>query len=1507
MRKILGLDLGINTVGWAVVNEEYEKLYGLEGAGCRVIPMDISVLKDFRKGYSESPAVERILLRNARRMHERHLLRRERLNRILHMLGFLPEHYTRDIDLDTHYGQFLPGRAPKIAWCETAPRKFKFLFERSFQGMLSDFVANQPQYIIEGRKAPYDWTIYYLRKKALTEQVEKEELAWIILNFNQKRGYYERRGEEVNETDKLVEFHTLRVVDVKASDEKKGRESYYDILLENGWTYRQSSRFGLDWLGKVKDFMVTTDVEADGRPKLDKKGNIRRSFRVAEAADSIVQEKRMQQALEHSRQTVGTYIYDSLLKNPAQKIKGTLVRRVERKYYKAELKAILDKQKEFYPELRSRELYMACVNELYPCNDTHRASLVNRDFSDLFLEDIIFYQRPCKNKRTPASDCPYEEWKYVDRNTGEVKSSPVKCVAESHPLFQEFRLWQFINGIRIYRKEKKVNGKLVCDAEVTVEFLKDEADYAALFDWLNNQEKIDQQTFFAYPVFGLTDDIGEYRWNYVEDKWYPCNRTRALLLDSLQKAGISAGFLSKETEEALWHLLYSVVDKQEFMKALDSFRKKQNLDEKFTAVFRNFPLFRKEYGLYSAKAIKKLLPLMRRGKYWREEDIDNAARERIGMLRGGECEGKISLLIKKEILRFLETSGCRALPVRLACYVVYGWYADGGQCARWNQPEDIDHYLKVFRRHSRHHPVVGKLITETLLTVRDIWKQTGRPDEIHLELGREIKNPGEMRGRLSAQMLKQQEIDLRIEILLQEFQNPEFGIENVRPHSPGQQKILRVYEDEVLGRGVIPEDIRMILRKFKRAGKGHGPVTAEILRYKNWLDRKCRSPYTGEPIPLDRLFTSDYELEHIIPQSRYFDDSQNNKVICETNVNRLKGNQLGYEFIRNHSGERVVTAFGNPVGILTVEAYEQFVREYHSQSGDKMKNLLLEDISDGFNRKPLSDSRYFSSMVKTLLANVVQDKDEDNAPSGNVRICPGVVTNRLRCDWGMDKMWNDMVFIRFHRMNRFTGTNDFGYWEKDEGGMERFHIRMPLEYRKGFSPARIDYRHHALDAIVIACATRDHIRFLTNDFAASSAKEVYNDMKKRLRRIEVIESERLIDGEKIEVAKEFYIPWPTFGDDVRAVMDDVIVSFKRNTHIMGKTTNRCESFRNENGQWQPFIVRREGKGRDVRLPLHGDTVYGRVNLRKVKEVSLATAITTPDRIVGKKLKAAVQRLLSEGKKKKEIADYFRDKDNGQQGLDFSKIGVYYFTDETSGALVAVRRKLNLSFNEEKIRKNVTDTAIQKILLRHLENNGGNSREAFSEKGVEEMNRMICILNDGKPHQPIRSVRVSEALGNKFCVGEVGNKVARYVRPAEETGLFFAVYTDENGKRSYETFFLHTVVERQKQGLALIPETDGDHKLLFWLVPGDLVYIPTPDNVENIRSALNRKYIYKMVACSGKEGRFIPAMISDTIFPDVELGKNNCDRYSWAMDTIKDVCVPIKVDRLGRVVEIFPVE
>lgn len=208
MKKILGLDLGTNSIGWAVIHAEEERINeaecslrptGIEAAGSRIIPMDAATLGEFSKGRSVSPTEDRTKCRGARRKRERQLLRRERLHRVLEILGFLPEHYSMNLD---RYGHFLKETEPKLAWKKDAKGKCEFLFIDSFREMLKDFQEHQSNLMSEGKKIPIDWTLYYLRKKALTVPVTKEELAWILLSFNQKRGCNLLRKEEKTEGGK---------------------------------------------------------------------------------------------------------------------------------------------------------------------------------------------------------------------------------------------------------------------------------------------------------------------------------------------------------------------------------------------------------------------------------------------------------------------------------------------------------------------------------------------------------------------------------------------------------------------------------------------------------------------------------------------------------------------------------------------------------------------------------------------------------------------------------------------------------------------------------------------------------------------------------------------------------------------------------------------------------------------------------------------------------------------------------------------------------------------------------------------------------------------------------------------------------------------------------------------------------------------------------------------------------------------------------------------------------
>ena len=1516
MKKILGLDLGTNSIGWAVVNAEEihdEKEEGkvtlkpisIEAANSRIIPMDAAVMGDFDRGISVSQTKERTGFRGTRRLRERALLRRERLHRVLDLMGFLPEHYSAKL---TRYGKFSDDSEPKLAWRKNDSGIYEFLFKESFEEMVSEFKKDHPS--IE--KVPYDWTIYYLRKKALSQVLTKEELAWILLNFNQKRGYYQLRGEDEEvDKSKKIEYYALKVVKVEETAEKKNDGSiWYKVHLENGMIYSRASKIPLDWEGKTKEFIVTTDLNEDGSCKIDKEGNVKRSFRAPKEDDWGLLKVKTESDINDSGKTVGCYIYDSLVKNPQQKIIGKLVRTIERKYYREELRQILEKQKEFIPELKDVDLYKRCLCELYPVNEAHRNNVLNRDFTYLFIDDILFYQRPLKSKKSLITDCPYENYIYKKKGEkgGDVKSvQTIKCIAKSHPLFQEFRLWQFVKNLKIYQKEKVVDGKLCTDVDVTNDFIKSEDDVVALFEWLNDKASVKQDALLAYfKIKKKKNEEAPYRWNYVEDKEYPCNETRAAILKGLSKAGVKQEFLTKEKELEIWHILYSVEDKIEIGKAFVKYAKDNSLEESFAEEFAKLKPFEKEYGSYSAKAIKKLLPLMRMGKYWCADAIDEKTKERIEKLITGEYDENISDRVRDKVKDLRDISQFRGLPLWVACYVVYNRHSEAKDIVKWKKYEDIDAYLKSFKQHSLRNPIVEQVVTETLRTVRDIWEQVGQIDEIHLELGREMKNPADKRKTMSENIQKNENTNLRIKAILAELKNPDYGVENVRPYSPSQQDILKIYEEYALDNLTKEDEDFDFVNKISKSAN---PTKREIVKYKAWLEQKYRSPYTGEMIPLSKLFTDAYEIEHIIPQSRYFDDSFSNKVICEAEVNKEKSNMLGYEFIQKREGEIITLTGGKTVKIFTVGEYEDFVKKHFT--GAKKKKLLMSEIPDGFIDRQLNDTRYISKFIKGLLSNIVREEIEEGvyeqeAVSKNLISCTGGVTDRLKKDWGMDDVWNRIVLPRFKRLNELTKTDNF------TAVNQQGHLipNMPLELQKGFNKKRIDHRHHAMDAIVIACATRSHVNYLNNESAKSENRR--EDLKKTL----CVKTKTDDKGNYKWVMRK---PWETFASDVQISIENMIVSFKQNLRVINKTVNKFEHY-DENGK-KTIVKQCKGDSWAIRKSLHKDTVFGEVNLRKIKEIRLNIALENPQTIVDKDVKRMVYSLKREGKKDKDIVKYFEDNKEVWTEVATGKVKVYYFTKDTKDRFFATRKPLDSSFTEKKIKEEVTDIGIQKILLVHLEAKKNDAEVAFSPDGIDELNKNITKLNGGKFHQPIYRVRVYEKA-DKFAIGSTGNKSKKFVEAAKGTNLFFAVYSLEKedkksgaqSVRTYATAPLEMVINCQKKNPkdwkaeldSVLKEkeyVDKEAKLLFILSPNDLVYLPTKEELKNGVGEIDKSRTYKFVSCTSNEAHFVPECVSSPIVQTTELGSNNKAQRAWTGEMIKETCLPLKVDRLGNIISL----
>ncbi|MBI1837904.1 MAG: type II CRISPR RNA-guided endonuclease Cas9 [Flavobacteriia bacterium] len=1444
MKTILGLDLGTNSIGWALIKQDFDNKKGqILGLGSRIIPMSQDVLGKFESGQSISQTAERTGYRGARRLRERFLLRRERLHRVLNVLNFLPEHYSDNIDFTKRLGQFISETEPKLVYnCEN-----EFIFKDSFEEMLADFKVNQPGLVKNDKKVPADWTIYYLRKKALTSKIEKEELAWLLLHFNQKRGYYQLRGEEEEENpNKLVEFHSLKVINVIEDERERGKSDlWYSLVLENGWIYRRSSKTPLfDWKDKTKEFIVTTDLNDDGSIKLDKEGKEKRSFRAPAETDWTLVKKKTESEIDKTKKTVGEYIYDTLLQNPNQKIKGKLIKTIERKLYKLELRKILAKQVSFHQELQNEANYIKCIEELYPNNEAHRTNISQRDFVYLFLEDILFYQRPLKSKKSLISDCSFESKYYF--HDGIKKKTPLKCIAKSHPLYQEFRLWQWIKNLKIYSREN--------DEDETYKFIDSEEKYVSLFEFLNQRKEVNQTAILKY--FKIPEKT--YRWNFVDDKdkKYPCNETLHLIQSRIEKVkNIPVNFLNSEIVEKLWHIIYSVNDKFEYEKAIETFAKKYSLDiESFVENFKKIPPFKSEYGSYSAKAIKKLLPLMRMGQYWDWNNIDELTKIRIEKIQTGEFDENIRNSIREKSIHLIENKDFSGLPLWLTSYIVYDRHSN----QKWKTAIDLEAYIKSFKQHSLRNPIVEQIVSETFRVVNDIWKQFGEGkehffDEIHVELGREMKNPADKRKRITSQVTENENTNLRIKALLSEMLY-DSTIENVRSYSPMQHDILKIYEEGVLTSNIeIPDDIAKI-------SKSPQPTKSELIRYKLWLEQKYLSPYTGQTIPLSRLFTSDYEIEHIIPQSRFYDDSFSNKVICESAVNKLKSNQTGREFIKNHHDQIVDLGFGKTVKIFDEESYEFFVKDNYNKNQSKKSKLLMEDIPEKMIERQLNDTRFISKFVMATLSNIVrEDKNDDGVNSKNVLPLNGQITSSLKQSWGLNDVWNELILPRFERLNELTNSENFTTFNKKH---QKYLPTVPLELSKGFSKKRIDHRHHALDALVIACSTRNHVNYLNNQNALEKNKSKEEKQKNRNDLKVVLCDKKYNDASNKNYHWEFKQPWKTFVVDSKKQLETTVVSFKQNVRVINKSVNKPEKWVLKAGLLnKEQVAQTKGNSWSIRKPMHKAFVYGKIDLKRI--------ITPKGKIIS-----------------------------------------------------AIRKSLDISFNLKKI-DSITDTGIQKILKNYLETKEWNPEIAFSHDGIEYLNENITKFNDGKMHKPIKSVRVFE-IGSRFPIGQTGNKQRKFVEAAQGTNLFYAIYVDETGKRNYETIPLNIVIERQKQGLISVPEkNEKGNNLLFYLSPNDLVYVLTEEEVndQNLvdfsnlsKEQVNR--IYKFVSCTGGEGHFVHNSYSKEIISN-ENGSNNknermleFDKLNTVYDEklkpimIKSICWNLKIDRVGKITRVL---
>ena len=246
------------------------------------------------------------------------------------------------------------------------------------------------------------------------------------------------------------------------------------------------------------------------------------------------------------------------------------------------------------------------------------------------------------------------------------------------------------------------------------------------------------------------------------------------------------------------------------------------------------------------------------------------------------------------------------------------------------------------------------------------------------------------------------------------------------------------------------------------------PSKTDKLKYRLWQDQKQLCAYSGKTINLSELFSAAIEVDHILPYSESLDDSYMNKVVCYAAENRNKGQKTPVDAFSGNSDKwnQITQAINRWDRSLKAKKTRFFTTAAELQKRD-------------FINSQLNDTRYISREAQTYLAQLGAD----------ISVSKGITTAWLRHQWGL----NDLI----------------GETNKKE---------------------RTDHRHHAIDAVVIACVDR----------------RLYQTLVKTAQDLERRQSELNMKDIHIDP------PWLNLRDDLEQRLDGIIIAHTPQLKLSGE-------------------------------------------------------------------------------------------------------------------------------------------------------------------------------------------------------------------------------------------------------------------------------------------------------------------------------------------------------------------
>jgi CRISPR-associated endonuclease Csn1 len=324
--------------------------------------------------------------------------------------------------------------------------------------------------------------------------------------------------------------------------------------------------------------------------------------------------------------------------------------------------------------------------------------------------------------------------------------------------------------------------------------------------------------------------------------------------------------------------------------------------------------------------------------------------------------------------------------------------------------QQVHGFLPPVRKHltSLRNPAVERALTEMRKVVNAILREYGKPYEIRIELARELKKPRQERIKASKDMGKR-----------------------------------RKEREDVAKRIALECGL-------------HIPSRFDIEKAMLHIECGGICPYTGRSVPFHNLFNnSEFDVEHIIPRSRFPDDSFQNKTLCYLPENReYKRNRTPFEAYSNNE-----------------ELWSQIlqrVRSWPQANRGKLDRFLLSDAKEleGFSSRQMNDTRHTSVLAGRLLETLYGGRDIAEATGTRQVIfaSSGKVTATLRRSWGLEGILQEMV---------------------------------PAAPGESRGKPRVDHRHHAIDAITIALTSQGVIQ----DMARTASLEPWQEGSRSWRKI----------------------------------------------------------------------------------------------------------------------------------------------------------------------------------------------------------------------------------------------------------------------------------------------------------------------------------------------------------------------------------------------------------------------